>query len=132
MSLKPGGTLADPQQIVADLRRELEEARAERDNAQRKLNERTTERDEALARETAMAEVLQVINSSPGDLVPVFDAMLERATRLCEASFGTLSKIDGDQFCGMAWHNAPAAFVETMRQSRTIVPGNAHYRLLRS
>ena len=119
----PDGTLADPQQIIADLRRELDECRAERDKAQRKLDERTTERDEAIAQQAATAEVLRVINSSPGDLTPVFDAMLEKATRLCGAPFGVLRTWDGERF-HVAAANGDVKFTEWVRNYGPFAPAH--------
>ena len=77
MSPTPDSTSDDLHQIVADLQRKL---------------------DEALAREAAVADVLGVINSSPGNLQPVFEAILEKAVRLCGATYGNLLRYDGQLF----------------------------------
>src|SRR5262249_49545645 len=71
---------------------------------------------ESLQQQTATADVLKVISSSPGELEPVFRAMLENATRICDASYGAMWLREGDAFRNAAFHGAlPAAFTEQWR-----------------
>jgi transcriptional regulator with GAF, ATPase, and Fis domain len=69
------------------------------------------ERDEALEQQTATSDVLQIISSSPGDLEPVFQAMLTNATRICEAAFGNLYLCEADAFRIVAAHHDSPAYV---------------------
>ena len=81
------------------------------------LTERTDDLSEALEQQTATSEVLQVISSSPGDLEPVFAAMLEKAVRICDAKFGNIYRRDGDVFRLLATHNTPPGLAEHRRRS---------------
>src|SRR5690349_18818761 len=74
------------------------------------------ERDAAQEREAALAEVLEVINASPGNLEPVFGTMLEKAMRLCEAAFGVFGRFDGKVFDAMADVGVPPALMIAVRR----------------
>ena len=86
--------------------------------------QRTRELTESLGQQTATSEVLRVISSSPGELKPVFNAMLENAVRLCEAEFGHLFLYEGEAFHTTALHSASRVFAEVRR--RPVVLGEVH------
>jgi GAF domain-containing protein len=91
MIVQPDNAVADPQQIVTDLQRRL---------------------DESVAQQTATAEVMQLINASPFDLAHVFDAITDKAMHLCDAGFGGLWVVEGDLARAAATRNLPEAYTE--------------------
>jgi signal transduction histidine kinase len=107
---------------ASDLQRAIEEL-------QRKLDERTTERDDALVQQTAASDILQIINSSPGDLAPVFSVILEKAMQFCEAQIGVLWTYDGEHMRASASRGAPPAYVEFLQRG-SIRPSRVQHRML--
>jgi GAF domain-containing protein len=93
------GTLIDLEKKVAKLTRELGEAQEQ---------------------QIATSDVLRVISSSPGELGPVFQAILENATRICTAKFASLVLVEGNSYRRVALHNAPAAFVEEQARNSVL------------
>jgi len=97
------------------------------------LRQRTADLTESLEQQTATSEVLQVISSSPGDVQPVFEAMLEKAARICDANFGNIFRWDGDALHIVGTHNTPPALAEARRRSPVrIDPHDAVGRALKS
>ena len=86
------------------------------------LRQRTTDLSEALEQQTATSEVLKVISGSPSDLRPVFEAMLDNATRICQASLGTMTLYENGGFRHVALHGAPAAYEELRAREPVIIP----------
>jgi GAF domain-containing protein len=130
ISIKTGDEVEGLADQFNDMAGRLQESYA---NLERKVEQRTHELSEALEQQTATSEVLKVISSSPGDLKPVFQAMLENATRICEAQFGVLNLFkDGALHLG-AMHDVPPAFAKFLQQGPyQPLPGSVLDRALRT
>ncbi len=109
--------MGDLKRTIAELKHQLQVSLAER--------------DELLKQQAATTEVLQVINASSGDLEPVFDAILERAMRLCEAEFGLLATYEVGQIRTVAARGVPPAFAEFRKNNPpNYGPGTGPARIL--
>jgi GAF domain-containing protein len=106
---------------ATDLQKRLDQRTRERDEARKHLSVAQMQLAESLEQQTATSEVLRVISSSPGELEPVFQAMLENATRICGAKFGILLLFDGSAMRVVAMNNLPRAFAE-MRRDNPVIP----------
>ena len=86
------------------------------------LQAKTDDLTESLQQQTATADVLQIISSSPGDLAPVFEKMLENATRVCGAEFGSMNLVEDGATRQVAVYNVPAAFAEVRTDRKIFRP----------
>jgi signal transduction histidine kinase len=118
ISIRTGDELEGLANQFNDMGARLQESYADLEN---KVEQRTAELSESLEQQTATSEVLQVISSSQGELGPVFQTMLESATRVCGASFGTMNLWDGEKYNIVATHNIPPAFA-AYRERAPIAP----------
>src|SRR5262245_43074409 len=110
ISIKTGDELEGLANQFNDMGSRLQESYTDLEN---KVEQRTAELTESLQQQTATSEVLETISSSAGELKPVFDKMLENATRICGAKFGTMTLYEDGGFRTVALYNAPKPYVET-------------------
>jgi signal transduction histidine kinase/putative methionine-R-sulfoxide reductase with GAF domain len=113
IAIKTGDELEGLADQFNDMGARLQESYADLEN---KVEQRTAELRESLEQQTATSEVLQVISSTQGELKPVFQKMLENATRVCGANFGTMNLWDGDRFNIVADHNVPPEFAARRKE----------------
>jgi signal transduction histidine kinase len=107
ISIKTGDELEGLADQFNDMGARLQESYAD---LEKKVEQRTAELSEALEQQTATSEVLEIISSSAGELNAVFQKMLENATHICGANFGTMNLYDGDSFRNVALYNVPDAY----------------------
>jgi hypothetical protein len=114
--LRSSRTKVKPRVVSSDESQAIIKLKAHARDLEKKLEARTHDLAEALEQQTATSEVLKVISSSPGDLQPVFEAMLGNASRICQSKFGVLWLVQDDGFRPAAIHNLPPALtVERQR-----------------
>ena len=118
ISIRTGDELEGLANQFNDMGARLQESYAD---LEKKVESRTAELTELLEQQTATSEVLEIISSSAGELEPVFQKMLENATRVCGAKFGTMVLYEGDLVRRVAIHNVPPAFT-AMQQIDTWRP----------